>query len=192
MLDYMESEMVTAPPPPRVANEDDLDDEPQQLHTLSPPQLENGADGELEPALERAVARDKLAVSPAVKMMQSLAQELQIENVPIKQLQSPNQSFHYSKQHTGLKNLSFNVGAAVMPSGKMQFDQEKPESFGVVKIPRPLKNLFAPPEPHPIIGRKKTLRLDIPNPNRLSSNYSTNNLTDQGYLDLKFYHNKLW
>lgn len=120
---------------------------------------------------------------------------LAVEEEPIKVLQSPNQSFHYSKQHTGLKNLSFNVGAAVMPSSKMEFDQENRESFGVVKITRPVRKEpeFMPrPDGHTIIGRKKSLRLDIPLPNRLTSNYSNNNLTDQGFLDLKFYHNKLW
>lgn len=120
-----------------------------------------------------------------------LGEELQIEE-PIKHLQSPNQSFHYSKQHTGLKNLSFNVGAAVMPSAKMQFDQEQPESFGIVKINRPAQNALLHIEPHKIIGKKKSLRLDVPNPVALVASKSAENLTDQGFLDLKFYHNKLW
>lgn len=124
--------------------------------------------------------------------LKSLGEELQLEE-PIKQLQSPNQSFHYSKQHTGLKNLSFNVGAAVMPTGKMQFDQEQPESFGMVKINRPTKASLYTWEPHKIMGRKKELRLDVPNPEKLMmASKSAENLTDQGYLDLKFYHNKLW
>lgn len=123
--------------------------------------------------------------------LKHLEEELQLEE-PIKQLQSPNQSFHYSKQHTGLKNLSFNVGAAVMPSGKMEFDDDEPASFGIVKINRQSKKLFPNWEPHPIIGRKKWLRLDVPHPERLMASKSAENLTDQGYLDLKFYHNKLW
>ncbi len=46
--------------------------------------------------------------------------------------------FPLSKQHTGLKNISYNVGAAVSPTDKMEFDQEEPESFGLVKINRPI------------------------------------------------------
>lgn len=125
--------------------------------------------------------------------LKHLSDELQLEE-PVRQLQSPNQSFHYSKQHTGLKNLSFNVGAAVMPSAKMEFDEEQPESFGVVKINRQMRKMFPTPlvESHRIIGLKKHVRLDVPKPERLMASKSAENLTDQGYLDLKFYHNKLW
>lgn len=83
--------------------------------------------------------------------------------------------FQHSKQHTGLKNISFNVGAAVMPSGKMEFDQEEPESFGVVKINRP-------------VGKAADNTDAV---STVSSNNSEG-LTEQGYFDLKFYHNKLW
>lgn len=83
--------------------------------------------------------------------------------------------FAHSKQHTGMKNQSFNVGAAVAPGGKMEFEQEEPESFGVVKINRP-------------IGKPAD------NTDAMSTVSSANSegLTDQGYFDLKFYHNKLW
>lgn len=84
--------------------------------------------------------------------------------------------FPLSKQHTGLKNISYNVGAAVSPTDKMEFDQEEPESFGVLKINRP-------------IG--KTLPVDNTDAVSTMSNGSEG-LTDQGYFDLKFYHNKLW
>lgn len=84
--------------------------------------------------------------------------------------------FPLSKQHTGLKNISYNVGAAVSPTDKMEFDQEEPESFGVLKINRP-------------IGR--TLQVDNTDAVSTMSNGSEG-LTDQGYFDLKFYHNKLW
>lgn len=79
-----------------------------------------------------------------------------------------------------------------MPSASMEFDQDKPESFGVVKINRPARNIMPTWEPHKIIGRRKVLRLDVPNPEKLMASKSAENLTDQGYLDLKFYHNKLW
>lgn len=84
--------------------------------------------------------------------------------------------FPLSKQHTGLKNISYNVGAAVSPTDKMEFDQEEPESFGLLKINRP-------------IG--KTLHVDNTDAVSTVSNGSEG-LTDQGYFDLKFYHNKLW
>lgn len=87
--------------------------------------------------------------------------------------------YQYNKQHTGLKNLSFNVGAAVTPTDKMQFDQEEPESFGIVKINRPIGNKLSP---------------NVDNTDAVStiSSVGSEGLTDQGYFDLKFYHNKLW
>ncbi|KAM7357265.1 alpha-tubulin acetylase isoform 2-T14 [Cochliomyia hominivorax] len=87
-------------------------------------------------------------------------------------------TFHLSKQHTGMKNRSYGVGMAVTPSTKMEFDQESREDFGVVKINRP-------------IGKQPL----SPNANEetMSTVSSTGEgLTDQGYYDLKFYHNKLW
>lgn len=82
----------------------------------------------------------------------------------------------YTKQHTGLKNISSNVGAAVMPSNKMEFDQEERESFGVCKINRPIGGA-AP---------------SIADNSDANSTVSSEGLTEQGYFDLKFYHNKLW
>lgn len=81
----------------------------------------------------------------------------------------------YTKQHTGLKNVSYNVGAAVMPSTKMQFDQEERESFGVVKIGRPVGKIV------PSIDNSDA-----------RSTVSSEGFTDQGYFDIKFHHNKLW
>lgn len=94
-------------------------------------------------------------------------------------LKKPNH-FHYNKQHTGLKNISFNVGAAVSPTDKMEFNQEKPESFGLLKINRPIGN--------------KPLLIDHHRLDQMSAMSPTHSegLTDQGYFDLKFHHNKLW
>lgn len=83
--------------------------------------------------------------------------------------------FKPNKQHTGMKNISSNVGAAVAPNSKMEFDQEHPESFGVVKINRPIGRL----EQHD--DAVSTI-----------SSINSEGLTEQGYFDLKFYHNKLW
>ncbi|XP_031640999.1 alpha-tubulin N-acetyltransferase [Contarinia nasturtii] len=80
-----------------------------------------------------------------------------------------------NKQHTGLKNISSNVGAAVTPSTKMEFDQEEAESFGVVKIGRP-------------IGRSDHHDDAV----STISSINSEGITEQGYFDLKFYHNKLW
>lgn len=80
-----------------------------------------------------------------------------------------------NKQHTGLKNISSNVLGAVAPSNKMEFDQEEPESFGVVKIGRP-------------IGKSEHHDDAV----STISSINSEGLTEQGYFDLKFYHNKLW
>ncbi|KAH8365654.1 hypothetical protein KR093_003149 [Drosophila rubida] len=87
-------------------------------------------------------------------------------------------AFQLSKQHTGMKNRSFGVGMAVMPSSKMEFNQQEREDFGVVKINRPLGNEITSP------GHDNT--------DAMSTVSSGGGLTDQGYNDLKFYHNKLW
>lgn len=84
----------------------------------------------------------------------------------------------YTKQHTGLKNISFNVGAAVTPTDKMEFDQEERESFGVVKINRPIGKLSP--------------NVDNSDAHSTVSSVGSEGLTEQGYFDLKFYHNKLW
>lgn len=191
------------------ALEDELDSQiivpkPLPVHTVSqqPDPVEEDAPEEpdvVDEAHEEEageVKDDTVQRRPSPpSFLKHLGEELQLEE-PIKQLQSPNQSFHYSKQHTGLKNLSFNVGAAVMPTAKMEFDEDQPASFGVVKINRRGRNPLPLYEdvPHKIIGRKKCLRLDVPDPEKLmmGTSKSVENLTDQGYLDLKYYHNKLW
>uniref|UniRef100_A0A182PIF1 Alpha-tubulin N-acetyltransferase n=1 Tax=Anopheles epiroticus TaxID=199890 RepID=A0A182PIF1_9DIPT len=84
----------------------------------------------------------------------------------------------YTKQHTGLKNISFGVGAAVMPSGKMEFDQEENEGFGSVKINRP-------------IGKSGT-RGSLHDDNESVYSNGSQQGGAGGHFDLKFYHNKLW
>ncbi|KXJ81657.1 hypothetical protein RP20_CCG018631 [Aedes albopictus] len=88
----------------------------------------------------------------------------------------------YTKQHTGLKNMSSGVGAAVMPSGKMEFDQEENEGFGSVKINRPIGKS----------GTRNSLSGDNDNESVHSKGSDSSHLTDHGHFDLKFYHNKLW
>jgi hypothetical protein len=88
-------------------------------------------------------------------------------------------NFHHTKQHTGLKNVSTNVNWCVTPTAKMEFDQEQNDGFGSIKINRP-------------IGVKATLSPNGDNESNDSRESNGSNKTDQGYLDLKFYHNRLW
>lgn len=79
-----------------------------------------------------------------------------------------------------MKNISHNVGMAVSPTNKMEFYQEVPESFGLVKITQP-------------IGQQQHLNPDTTDDSsQTNSGDAKNGLTDQGFFDLKFYHNKLW
>lgn len=81
-----------------------------------------------------------------------------------------------SKMHTGQKNISSNVFAAVSPGQKMEFDQEKNEGFGSVKINRPIRN---PRDKHETDSV-------------MSHDSQNSRLTEQGHFDLKYYHNRLW
>lgn len=107
---------------------------------------------------------------------------------PIRKVQPPTH-FHLSKQHTGMKNRSFNVGAAVSPTDKMEFDQERPESFGLLKINRPIGGLGGVHHHTNKLSPMVNHHIDV-----LASSpiVTGEGMTDQGYFDLKFYHNKLW
>lgn len=93
--------------------------------------------------------------------------------------------FQHTKQHTGLKNVSRNVGLAVSPGAKMEFDQEFNEGFGSVKINRPIGGLKS----HLGSGSHEHLNDAESTSSRESE---SSRLTEQGFVDLKFYHNKLW
>ncbi|ETN67261.1 hypothetical protein AND_000928 [Anopheles darlingi] len=94
----------------------------------------------------------------------------------------PRKPARFTKQHTGLKNISFGVGAAVMPSGKMEFDQEENEGFGSVKINRPIGGSGSARHGHGGDGDNESVY----------SNGSQHAAGAGGHFDLKFYHNKLW
>ncbi|XP_055628298.1 alpha-tubulin N-acetyltransferase [Toxorhynchites rutilus septentrionalis] len=108
---------------------------------------------------------------------QSISQQQTPEHPALKK------PIRFTKQHTGLKNMSFGVGAAVTPTGKMEFDQEENEGFGSVKINRP-------------IGKSSTRNSlnsgDNDNESVHSKGSDSSHLTEHGHFDLKFYHNKLW
>lgn len=127
----------------------------------------NNIDLNIEPAIVHEPIREKEVKFEEIVNVKEFAEPIHVKKPT---------HFPLSKQHTGLKNISYNVGAAVSPTDKMEFDQEEPESFGVLKINRP-------------IG--KTLHVDNTDAVSTMSNGSEG-LTDQGYFDLKFYHNKLW
>lgn len=89
--------------------------------------------------------------------------------------------YRINKMHMGLKNMSTNVGAAVTPNSKMEFYQETPESFGQVKITQPIG----------VMVKEQHLSNVIISPTS-SQDSDKSHLTDQGFFDLKFFHNKLW
>lgn len=88
--------------------------------------------------------------------------------------------FKTGKQQTGMKNMSFGVGAAVTPSNKMEFDQEDRGDFGVVKINRPPGKMMSSPNNDDAMSTSS------------KATAGGDGFTGQGYYDLKFYHNKLW
>lgn len=89
--------------------------------------------------------------------------------------------FYHTKQHTGMKNISNNVGMAVSPTNKMEFYQEEPECFGLVKITQPIGE------------QQHFLGVDaVDDSSETGTTEEKKCLTDQGFFDLKFYHNKLW
>lgn len=96
--------------------------------------------------------------------------------------------FHLSKQHTGMKNRSRGVGMAVMPTNKMEFDQEQREEFGVLKINRPIVSLKSPSQ----LSTAEANACSTPLEDELKNLSLHKGLTDQGFHDLKFYHNRLW
>lgn len=85
--------------------------------------------------------------------------------------QNPN--YLHNKMHTGLKNISTNVLVAVSPSNRMEFDQEKNEGFGSVKINRPIRSFNYRHETDSMVS-------------------DSSRINEKGHQDLKFYHNKLW
>ncbi|KAM8710636.1 hypothetical protein ACLKA7_017287 [Drosophila subpalustris] len=144
--------------------------EPEPEHE---PEPEQEPEPEPEPEPEHVIIRHKshTPTPPTVRSPEERAESIVGDN-----RRAP--AFQLSKQHTGMKNRSFGVGMAVMPSSKMEFNQQEREDFGVVKINRPLGNEITSP------GQDNT--------DAMSTVSSTNGLTDQGFNDLKFYHNKLW
>lgn len=157
--------------------------EPEQLHTIAPQHYPIGEikfeREQFEEIHHNHSHRRHYHVQPPTTLFCTPAATVVAASSIKKQHQPVNHHFPHSKQHTGLKNISFNVGAAVSPTDKMEFDQEEPESFGVLKINRP-------------IGVEHHAIIDPVGPHTNLSNGSTEGFTDQGYFDLKFHHNRLW
>lgn len=124
--------------------------------------------------LEPPVSSNGVATAASVGELHK-AREVKFNEAIQSEQPSYRKQFMPNKQHTGMKNISSNVGAAVAPNSKMEFDQEHPESFGVVKINRP-------------VGRSEHHDDAV----STISSINSEGLTEQGYFDLKFFHNKLW
>lgn len=100
-------------------------------------------------------------------------------------------TFQLSKQHTGMKNRSCGVGMAVMPTNKMEFEQVEPADFGLLKINRPIvfvKNTLSSPASSGYAEAEVEDEADI----AANGSLPHHGLTEQGFHDLKFYHNRLW
>uniref|UniRef100_A0A1B0DF53 Uncharacterized protein n=1 Tax=Phlebotomus papatasi TaxID=29031 RepID=A0A1B0DF53_PHLPP len=151
-----------------------------ELTALELQSAENGedeADAKEEEADEEPQAEDD---EPEPEPEELAEEKSPVEEVVERPIFQRPTHFQHNKQHTGLKNLSFNVGMAVTPTAKMEFDQEAPESFGVVKIGRPIGGVRGSPGADPSDTAS------------VISAGSGGSHTEQGFLDLKFHHNKLW
>lgn len=177
-------------PPHRHLNNDDVDEIDEKLSEIieTVKHIEIGRVEAAPMSLQRSsVAMQALKevkfTEPEVLLARVSPSPPAVVPQPTRKVQPPTH-FHLSKQHTGMKNRSFNVGAAVSPTDKMEFDQERPESFGLLKINRPIGGLA---------GLHHTNKLSPHNDVMTSSPIANGEgMTDQGYFDLKFYHNKLW
>lgn len=90
--------------------------------------------------------------------------------------------YHYNKKQTGKKNQSSNVGLAVNGKDeKIDFDQHNDIGYGASKINRPIG-----------VSSRSNTNENINDNESVNSRDSENTHTDQGYLDLKFHHSRLW
>ncbi|CAO1319420.1 unnamed protein product [Diamesa tonsa] len=90
--------------------------------------------------------------------------------------------YHYNKKQTGKKNQSSNVGLAVNGQDeKIEFDQHNDIGFGCVKINRPIG-----------VSSRSNTNENLNDNESVDSRDSEHTHTDQGYLDLKFHHSRLW
>lgn len=124
--------------------------------------------------------------------------------------------FQLTKQHTGMKNMSYNVTAAVTAAcdgpvdgadavGRGTVQWTPPKSFVDAKpahmkaaangagIPayRPVANQLC--ESSQIAAATKRLQQEQQQQQHVAADVvQPDGITEQGYFDLKFYHNKLW
>lgn len=116
--------------------------------------------------------------------------------------------FQLTKQHTGMKNMSYNVTAAVAPVvdaaehavGRSTVQWTPPKTFVDAK-PHQVKvtNGAGMPAYGPVANQlcessqiaAEAKRLQLEHQPR-AEHVMPDGITDQGYFDLKFYHNKLW
>jgi len=87
--------------------------------------------------------------------------------------------YHYNKRMTGKKNISSIV---VGENDKIEFDQVDDKlGFGVLKINRPIG-----------VRSRSNTHEHLNDNESVHSRDSEHTHTDQGFFDLKFYHNRLW
>lgn len=158
------------------AIEDDLQTQPD----TEEPEIPNEIESNMEDANNTTAEHEPSNSQQNSSFAQTPSQASKTASIVGSDSHKPPPTFHLSKQHTGMKNRSYGVGMAVTPTTKMEFDQESREDFGVVKINRPIgKCALSPSASHPADDVMSTVS-------------SGEGLTEQGYNDLKFYHNKLW
>lgn len=106
-----------------------------------------------------------------------------------------NNSFHYNKMHMGLKNLSLNVGAAVTPTTRMEFNLPEKDTakHHIEEMEHKIDHHNLGAGITTIEQNSKILSDNNMDDVSVSSGGSDrSHLTEQGFLDLKFFHNKLW
>lgn len=91
----------------------------------------------------------------------------------------PPAPFVHNRKNMGIKNLSSQVGAAIngIATPRIEFDQASNDGFDKIR--------------HPMTYPRKSLAVSEDDTHSISSRVAHTH-TDQGYFDLKFYHNRLW
>lgn len=89
--------------------------------------------------------------------------------------------------------MSYNVTAAVAPSGQPAYKNTNPSKPNCVETAAPQPNKA--PQSFPFYKAPINQLCESPvekSSTRGATTLFQDGLTDQGYFDLKFYHNKLW
>lgn len=92
-----------------------------------------------------------------------------------------------------MKNMSYNVTAAVAPSGQIEYVHSSPPNPICVQTQQPPSDQTSP-QSFPFY--KAPINQLCESPLEKTTHRGTtlfpDGLTEQGFFDLKFFHNKLW